>query len=299
MTGSPEVSVILPVFNEAGHLSVEFKRIRDAMDASGLTYELIAVDDGSTDGSGDELEAIEGIRLYRLRSNRGSGTARRLGTQAARGRIVVWTDVDMSYPNEKIPWLVDQLEEYDQVVGARTSEKGTRRWARTPAKLVLRKLAEYLTETQIPDLNSGFRAFRRATATPLLYLLPKGFSCTTTMTMSFLANGHTVKHVPIQYHSRAGTSKFHWRKDSRRYLHQIVRLVMRYAPMRIFVPPGLALAALGIGKLLFDLIAHPFRVAGNTLLILFAALQLLSVGLLADLFVDLSSRNHVDVEEPS
>lgn len=280
--------MVLPVFDEAGHLELELKRIREGLDGSGLTYEIIALDDGSTDGSSEVLDNAEGIRVIHLKANRGSGTVRRLGTRAARGRVVVWTDADMSYPNDKIPWLVAQLDGFDQVVGARISEKGTVRWARTPAKFVLRKLAEYLTETKIPDLNSGFRAFRRSAALPLLHLLPKGFSCTTTMTMTFLANGLSIRHVPIEYEPRAGVSKFHWRRDSRRYLQQIIRLVMRYAPLRIFVPPGIALLLAGFAKLAFDVLVHPVRVAGNTLLLLFAALQVLSVGLLADLVVDLS-----------
>ncbi|HVL52190.1 MAG TPA: glycosyltransferase family 2 protein [Actinomycetota bacterium] len=286
-----DVSVVLPVYDEVGHLADELKRIKEGLDGSGLSYEIIALDDGSTDGSTKVLDATEGIRVIRLNSNRGSGTVRKMGTRAARGRVVVWTDADMSYPNDKIPWLVDQLDGFDQVVGARISEKGTIRWARAPAKFILRKLAEYLTESKIPDLNSGFRAFRRSAALPLLHLLPRGFSCTTTMTMTFLANGLSIKHVPIEYESRAGTSKFHWRKDSRNYLQQIIRLVMRYAPLRIFVPPGIALLLLGFAKLAFDVLVHPVRVAGNTLLLLFAALQLLSVGLLADLVVDLSKPN--------
>jgi len=294
-SGELDVSVVLPVYDEVGHLALELKRMKLALNAAGLRYEIIAVDDGSTDGSSEVLDSTEGIRVIRLPTNRGSGTVRKIGTRAARGRIVVWTDADMSYPNDVIPWLVDQLGGFDQVVGARTSEKGTVRWARTPAKFLIRKLAEYLTGTRIPDLNSGFRAFRRTAAIPLLHLLPKGFSCTTTMTMSFLANGLSVKHVPIDYEPRAGTSKFHWRRDSSKYLQQIIRLVMRYAPLKIFAPPGMALLFLGFAKLAFDLLVHPVRVAGNTLLLLFAALQVLSVGLLADLIVDLSKPNDAQI----
>ena len=87
-----DVSVVLPVLNEQGHLQAEIDRIRDAMDASRFSYEIIVIDDGSTDGSGDALRAIEGIRLIQFGTNRGSGSARKYGTQAARGRIVVWTD---------------------------------------------------------------------------------------------------------------------------------------------------------------------------------------------------------------
>ena len=81
-----DVSVVLPVYNEVGHLAQEVKRIRAALEASGRTFEVIVVDDGSTDGSGEALESLEGIRLLRFRTNRGAGAARKAGTSAARGR---------------------------------------------------------------------------------------------------------------------------------------------------------------------------------------------------------------------
>jgi len=284
----PDVSVVLPVYNEATHLAAEVERVRAGLDQSPFTYEIIVVDDGSTDGSTDQLRQMQGIKLVVLPENRGTGTARRVGTRAARGRVVVWTDVDMTYPNDEIPRLVKELEGFDQVVGARTSEQGTHRFARVPAKWLLRRLASYLAEVNIPDLNSGFRAFRRSVGEQFLYMLPKGFSCVSTMTMAFLANGYSVKYVPIEYRRRSGRSKFHWWRDTRRYLTQIIRLVMSYQPLRIFIPLGVALAGTGTGKLVFDLLDHPFRVATNTLLIIFSALQFLVVGLLADLVVHMS-----------
>ncbi len=194
-----DVSVILPVFNEKGHLQAEIDRIRGALDASPYSYEIIVVDDGSNDGSGEALRQIDGIRLIQFAQNRGSGSARKAGTHAARGRIVVWTDVDMTYPNNEIPRLVKELEGWDQVVGARTSEQGTVKIARVPAKWLIRRLASYLVETPIPDLNSGLRAFRADVARQYLYQLPPGFSCVTTITMAFLANGYSVKYIPIEY----------------------------------------------------------------------------------------------------
>jgi hypothetical protein len=106
--------------------------------------------------------------------------------------------------------------------------------------------------------------------------------------MSFLANGYSVKYVPIEYKPRAGESKFHWYRDTKRYLIQVIRLVLSYNPLRVFVPVGLALVLVGAVKLGVDLVDQDFRVATNTLLVLFAALQVLSIGLLADLFVRLS-----------
>ena len=280
-----DVSVVLPIYNEKGHLRAEIDRIREALEASRYSYELIVVDDGSNDGSETELSRIEGITLITHRRNQGSGAARRTGTTAARGRVVVWTDVDMTYPNDLIPDLVDAMEGVDHVVGWRQTEEGTHKLLRTPAKWVIRKLASFLSATAIKDLNSGLRAFRRDVAMQYVHELPKGFSCVTTLTMSFLGNGYSIGFFPIQYFPRAGRSKFHWLRDTRRYILQVIRMTLSYNPLKVFLPVGLGLLVIGLVKLGFDWAERDFRLAANTLLIFFAALQVITVGLLADLVV--------------
>jgi glycosyltransferase involved in cell wall biosynthesis len=283
-----DVSVVLPVYNEKGHLRAEIDRITAALEASPYSYEIIVVDDGSDDGSGEQLRQIDGIRLIAFAKNRGSGSARKAGSHAARGRVIVWTDADMTYPNERIPEMVKELDGWDHVVGARTTEEGTHKAFRVPAKWMIRKLAEYLTETEIPDLNSGLRAFRADVARQYLHLLPTGFSCVTTITMAFLANGYSVKYVPIDYAERAGTSKFHWWRDTKRYLTQVVRMALSYNPLKVFLPVGLVLSLIGIGKVAYDWHVRDFHVTANTLIVLFAAFQVFAIGLLADLVVRLA-----------
>ena len=124
-----DVTVVLPCYNEQDHVVAELERISAALDASPYSYELLVIDDASTDGTLAVLERavprFPQMRLMPFHRNGGSGTARRIGTQQARGRVVVWTDADMTYPNERIPELVQMLEDdpsVDQVVGARTSE---------------------------------------------------------------------------------------------------------------------------------------------------------------------------------
>ena len=280
-----DISVVLPVYNEKGHLRAEIDRIRAALEASRYSFELIVVDDGSSDGSEKELPNIPGITLITHGKNQGSGAARRTGTTTARGRVVVWTDVDMTYPNNLIPELVDAMAGFDHIVGWRQTEEGTLKWLRTPAKWVIRKLASFLSETDIKDLNSGLRAFRRDVAMQYVHELPKGFSCVTTLTMSFLGNGYSVGFFPIEYFPRAGRSKFHWLKDTRRYILQVIRMTLSYNPLKVFLPLGLTLLLLGFVKLGTDWAQRDFRLAANTLLIFFAALQVITVGLLADLVV--------------
>jgi len=292
VVAQPSTSVVLPVFNEAGHVQAEIERIRAALQAAGSSFEIIVVDDGSTDGTGEILEQVEGIRLLRFAQNRGSGSARKYGTLSATGDVVVWTDADMSYPNDRIPELVAELDGWDQVVGARTSEEGTLKFLRRPAKWLIRKLASYLTGVKIPDLNSGFRAMRREVADQFLYLLPRGFSCVTTITMAFLSNGYSVRYVPIDYAPRAGNSKFHWWRDTRLYLLQVVRMVLLWSPLKVFMPPAVLLGLIGLGKLIYDLVDKNFRVGTNTLVVLGLAVTLAIVGMLADLLVQLNKRRH-------
>jgi glycosyltransferase involved in cell wall biosynthesis len=293
-----DVSVVLPVFDERGHLDEELTRIRSSLDSSEYSYEIIVVDDGSTDGSGERLREIEGIRLIQFHTNRGSGSARKYGTLQARGRIVVWTDVDMTYPNGEIPRFVKELDEgWDHVVGARTSEQGTIKFLRTPAKWLIRKLASYLVDFKIPDLNSGLRAFRRSVAFQYLYLLPRGFSCVTTLTLAFLNNGYSVKYIPIDYYPRAGESKFHWWKDTRRYMLQVVRMMLMYNPLRVFMPPAVAVLMIGGGKVIYDIFDKNWRLGTNTLAILGLGVTLALVGMIADLMVSLNKQK--DYEMPA
>lgn len=301
-TATPKVSVVLPCFNERDHVVAELERITAALDASGLAYEVLAVDDASTDGTLEVLRENEArfphVQVIAFRRNGGSGTVRRIGTQLARGEIVVWTDADMSYPNERIPELVQVLLDdpsYDQVVGARTSEEGSHKWLRLPAKWLIRKIAERLSNQRIPDLNSGLRAFRRQVSLPYLRLLPAGFSCVTTITLAFLSNQHDIKYLPIDYAKRAGKSKFHFTRDAYRYILQVLRMVMYFDPLKVLMPPALWLLLIGAVKGLVDMVRHPFYFPASTVLLVLSALIIASMALLADLVV--RSRGDVVAED--
>ena len=296
---SLDVTVVLPALNEVGHIGDEVDRITKALKNSPYTFEILVIDDGSTDGTGDAVEGLPFVRLMRFPVNRGSGTARRIGSKEAYGKYVVWTDADMTYPNERIPEFIEILEtgRCQHVVGARRTEEGTHKLARVPAKWAIRKLAEYLTGTEIPDLNSGLRAFKRSDALPYLGLLPTGFSCVTTITLSFLSNGLVVEYIPIDYAKRAGKSHFHPIRDAYRYMLQVVRMVTFFEPLRVFAPAAFLLLGLGAVKFVYDIVSglitdnDPWALSINTVLLLITGLILFSLGLLADLIVRTSRHN--------
>ncbi|MGH3730835.1 MAG: glycosyltransferase family 2 protein [Micromonosporaceae bacterium] len=287
-----DVTVVLPCFNEQEHVLAEVERITRAMDGSPYSYELLVIDDKSTD---DTLGVLQGalsayprMRLMPFQRNGGSGTARRIGTREAYGRIVVWTDADMTYPNERIPEFVRYLLDnphVDQVVGARNTEQGSHKFLRVPAKWAIRKIAEMLAGTKIPDLNSGLRAFRREVSLPYLRLLPPGFSCVTTITMSFLSNQHPVEYLAIDYGKRAGKSKFKFVRDAYRYILQVLRMVMYFNPIKVLMPLALTLLTVGFVKGTVDLFVHDLRITTNATLLFVTGLIIASVALLADLIV--------------
>jgi len=278
-----QVSIVIPVYNEEGAIGDDLDTIIATMDGSGYSYEVIVVDDGSTDRTADIARA-KGAKVIQHPINRGTGAARRTGILQARGEIIVMTDGDGTYPNQDIPRLLEYLPAFDQVMGARTSEQGSFRFLRAPAKWFIRKLACYLTGMDIPDLNSGLRAFKREVMLKFLYLIPDGFSCVSTMTLAFLCNGYTIKYVPIDYYKRIGRSKFHPVTDTYNYLLTVVRMVMYFNPLKIFLPSSLVLFLLGAAKTIYDNFVNQ-RIRESDVIIVVVSIVIGMMGLLADLIV--------------
>jgi glycosyltransferase involved in cell wall biosynthesis len=279
------ISIVIPVYNEEVAIGDDLDLIKRTMDALGQPYEIVVVDDGCTDHTVEIVSSRPWVRLLHHGRNRGTGAARTTGMKAARGDVVVMTDGDGTYPNQDIPRLLEQLEQCDMVIGARREERGTLKWLRAPTKWFIRRLACYLTETEIPDLNSGLRAFRKDVALKYLHILPNTHSWVSTITIAFLSHGHAVRYVPIDYYQRKGRSTFHPLKDTYNYLTLVVRSVMYFNPLKVFLPLSLLLFTGGAIKLVRDLIVFNFHVPTSTVLILLTAVQVGAMGLLADLIV--------------
>jgi len=280
------VSIVIPVYNEEQAIGDDLDLIIKTMEASDYDYEIIVVDDGSTDSSADIVRQRSQVKLIRHPYNRGTGAARTTGIKQAEGDVIVMTDGDGTYPNQDIPRLLGYMDEYDMVVGARKRESGTLRWLRSPVKHLIRLLASYLVGMRIPDLNSGFRVFKKDLARKYLNILPRTHSWVSTMTIAFLSDGHTVKHVPIDYYPRKGRSTFRPVADTYNYLSLVARTIMYFDPLKVFLPAAVVLGLIAIGKLVRDLLTYrAFYIPGDTLLIVFVAAQVFVIGLLADLVV--------------
>ena len=277
-----DVSVVIPSYNEEEALAPVIRDVRTAMQSTSWAYEIIVVDDASTDRT-VEIAKTESVCVIQHKLNRGSGASRKTGIRKARGEIIVMLDADGTYTAADIPRMLELFPEWDQVNGARTSEEGTIKFLRVPAKLLIRQLAIYLSGAHIPDLNTGLKAFKKKIMMNYLWVMPEGFSCVTTMTLAFLCNGYAVTWIPTQYHKRIGTSKFHPVKDTTRYFGAVIRMMMYFNPLRVFLP--LALFSMLLGLILgIRNVLHGSLQEGEIILTL-GGILIASIGLLADLIV--------------
>lgn len=283
-----KVSVVIPAFNEEKAIARDIDAVKEAMAKSGVEHELIVVDDGSTDRTAD-IARSKGVTFLQHRANRGTGAAIMTGIKHARGDIIVTTDADNTYPNHDIPRLLKEMEGYDMVVGWRQKERGTLPLLRSPVKFVIRKLAEYITRARIPDLNSGFRAFRKDMAFRYFNILPQGHSWVSTITVAFLSDNLEVKYIPIEYYPRVGRSKFHPITDTYTYLMLVFRTVMYFRPLKIFFPAASAIILWGLFRTLRDaIILH--KIKESDIMIFLTGVIIFVLGLMSDLVVKMSRR---------
>jgi glycosyltransferase involved in cell wall biosynthesis len=272
------VSIVIPAYNEGPYVGGQIRAVKDVMDNSGWNYEIILVDDGSTDGT-DLAAAAQGVRVIRHRRNRGYGAALKRGVSAAQFDWILITDADGTYPPEAIPELLAQADSNEMVVGARVTANRKIPLVRRPAKWFLARLASYLAERRLPDLNSGLRLMRKDLIETYRHLLPSGFSFTTTITLAAVCDDHEVEYVPIDYHARLGDSKIRPR-HAYDFLLLILRTVTFFNPLRVFIPLGFFLALIGLSKFAYDVTQG--NISESALLGLLGAMIIWSSGLLAD-----------------
>lgn len=284
-TPEPRFSLVLPCYNEENAVRQTVASLRATL-PDPRTYELIVVDDGSTDRTAEVLQALaaedSGLRVVRHASNRGYGAALKTGIRHSRSDLIVITDADGTYPNERIPELLDAARDVDMVVGARTAADASYPLIRRIPKVFLRAYACWLAGQNIPDLNSGLRIFRRAVAERFLNVLPNGFSFTTTITLAMLTNNYAVRYVPIGYSPRIGKSKIRPIRDTLMFVQLIVRTGTYFAPMRVFFPVAVLLFAAFLISAAYDTL-YLSNLTDKTVLLLLFALNTGMFALLADM----------------
>ncbi|MGB8645911.1 MAG: glycosyltransferase family 2 protein [Anaerolineae bacterium] len=279
------ITIIIPAYNEEQAIADDLKKIFECMDATTYQYEVIVVDDGSTDHTADIVRQFARVRLIQHPLNRGTGAATNTAVRNARGEIIAMTDGDGTYPVQDLPRLLEAMEGCDMVIGARTKEAGTMKVLRTPAKWFIRTLASYLTETPIPDLNSGLRVFRKALALKFMHLLPHGHSWVSTITLAHLADDYLVRFIPIDYYPRKGRSTFKPITDTYNYLLLVIRTVMYFNPIKVLLPGALLLLIGGAARQVYQFFTVNWHVQSSNVVLVLAGLNILMIALLADLVV--------------
>jgi len=272
------VTIVIPAYNEANGIEDGIGAVVKELSSSGWEYEIIVVDDGSTDATGERAEQ-QGAKVLRLDANKGYGYALKAGIALARFDWVAIIDADGTYPGAEIPRMLERVPDHDMVVGARIGRNVEDPRLRRPAKWVLRKLAGYLAGQEIPDLNSGLRVIRKSLVEQFAHILPSGFSFTTTITLALISSGYSVSYVPIDYYRRVGKSKIN-PFDAFKFALQILRTMMLFHPMRILGPIASGVILSGLVKLLYDL--YPLRVSGTDVTILLQGILIWCIAMAAD-----------------
>jgi glycosyltransferase involved in cell wall biosynthesis len=280
--------LIVPAYDEEDGIEGVVRRL--ARLELGRPVEILVVEDGSQDRTREVLRGLEvefeNLRVIEHHTNRGYGAALKTGFSAARNEVVVITDADATYPEDRIGDLLARIEDgAEMAVGARTGADVHVPWTRRPAKACLRWIASYLAGTRIPDLNSGLRAMRRDLVRAYRPILPDGFSFTTTITLASLTNGHRVDWVSIDYAKREGQSKIRPIRDTLGFVALIVRTVLYFNPLKVFYPLAAAVGVIFALSLAYDFMIVEGRpdLGDKTVLLFVALVQVLAVGLLADL----------------
>ncbi len=277
-TDNPEVSVIIPLYNEETGIGALLEKIRELKFHE--QYEIIVVDDGSTDASAEVVRRFP-VKLIAHSGNKGYGAALKTGIRKARGGKVVILDSDGQHDPVHIPEIVNMLDQYEMVIGTRDRDSFQVR-TRQMGKRVIRWVGEYLVEQKLPDYNSGYRGFDHELIHKMLHIMPNGFSFSTTSTLAFLKEGYSIGTFPIRVEERVGRkSNVRFMKDGTKTMMLIMRIIMLFNPMKIFLPASLLMTLFG---LLFGIYGYIIaeRFSNSAIVVTILGMFLFFIGLIAD-----------------
>jgi glycosyltransferase involved in cell wall biosynthesis len=278
-------AVVIPVYNEERAIEDTVTRIQGiCAGVPGYQFEIICINDGSSDGTAAVLSRLQGITVITHDVNRGYGAALRTGLDYCSQEWIFITDADGTYPLADLPKLLAGAEGVDMVVGNRQGQGISSSPPHQLARWILRKMVHGLTGVMVPDLNSGMRVFRRSLYQEFRHLLPMGFSFTTTLTVASLYSGRHVRYIPINYERRIGKSNIKPVQDFFGFSMLIVRLASYFEPLRFFLPAAFGLAFLGVLRAIRDIIVVN-QFGALSVILMLTAFQVFVLGVIADVIV--------------
>lgn len=283
---APAVAVVIPAYNEEDAIIPTIEKVRQVLNEAKIPFELVVVNDGSKDGTAAAAKTT-GVHLVDFPHNGGYGRALKAGIAVTKAPLVAIIDADGTYPAEMLPQMIEMAAYNQMVVGDRGAAMKGVPMIRKPAKWILNNLASYLAGHKITDLNSGLRVFQRPELERFIHLLPNAFSFTTTITLCMLASGFNVSYLPITYGKRVGVSKIKAR-DFFKFMLLVFRLTVYFQPLRIFLPLGLFLMVIGVGKAIYDVYID--NLSETAIFGMLGAIVVWSFGLIADMMARMQLR---------
>ena len=279
-----DLAIIIPVYNEENAITSTLKQIHNLFCKLDVRYEIIVINDGSNDSTGNILKA--NVKKYNFtllehEKNKGYGAAIKTGVNFTESQYIAITDADGTYPNEQLPILYSFIKDHDMVVGSRPFNSLPTKTK--PVKWFINKLANYIVDYEIPDINSGLRIFKKSAFLPFLKIIPNGFSLTTTITLGMILSGYIVKYIPVEYYKREGKSKIKPIRDTINFVKLIMKMGLYFAPLKIFLPISIIFFISSIIWGVISLFILGKLADTSTLLLMMFSLQVAVVALIAEL----------------
>lgn len=270
------VSIVVPVFNEEDAIG----SFANELTTSFPEADIILIDDGSTDKTAEVLKSIP-LKVISHSINRGYGASLKTGILNAKRDYVLFCDGDGQHSVEDINKIIESMDDFDMVVGARDGDSH-RPWSRRPGIFILRVFANYLAGQKIPDLNSGLRMFRKEGLLKYIHLMPNGFSFSTTSTFAMVKTNKNVKYIPITVRKRIGTSSVRQWRHGPQTLMLMLRLTVLFEPLKVFLTVAGFTFLIGICSFAIDIFSPPWGISDTTMLLFNSSLIIFMFGLLCD-----------------
>lgn len=296
---TPDISIVIPVYNEVENVPLLYRKLREDLSSLGRTYEIIFIDDGSTDDTFAKLKEVQAngdhIRIIKFRRNFGKAAALNTAFRQVKGEVVITMDGDLQDDSAEIPKFLDKIDEgYDLVSGWKYPRNDP--ITKTAPSKVFNKLTCWMTGVNLHDFNCGFKAYKRE-VTDALHLYGELHRYTPVLANYY---GFKIAEVTVRHHPREfGKSKYGAKRVIKGLLDLItVKFLTSYAsrPLHVFGVPGILslLAGFSIGLHLtiqkcltnFAFSERPLLLLSSlllTILLILLGLQFISIGLLGEM----------------